>query len=140
VPVARFALPTLRPCSPSALPQRWLPDPLDKPGAVNPAVTQQNIDETICRPGWARTIRPPQQYTRALKRRQLGTWVAYAGGPLRAFEEDHLIALELGGAPVDQRNYGRNRARRRMDGAPIGKTIWKGCCISWSAPVVCRSP
>jgi len=87
-----------------ALAQRWLPNPLDTPGAVNPAVTQQNIDETICRPGWARTIRPPRQYTSALKRRQLGTWIVYAGGPLGAFEEDHLIALELGGAPVDQRN------------------------------------
>jgi hypothetical protein len=88
----------------AALAQRSIPNPLDTPGAVNPAVTQQNIGETICLPGWARTVRPPREYTSALKRRQLAAWVAYADGPLRAFEEDHLIPLELGGAPTDQRN------------------------------------
>jgi hypothetical protein len=87
-----------------ALAQRSLPNPLDTPGAVNPAVTQENIGETICLPGWARTVRPRRGFTSALKRWQLGAWVAYAGGPMREYEEDHLIPLELGGAPADQRN------------------------------------
>lgn len=37
------------------------------PGAVNPAVTQANIQRTICVPGWTRTVRPPVPYTNALK-------------------------------------------------------------------------
>jgi hypothetical protein len=87
-----------------ALAQRSLPNPLDTPGAVNPAVTQQNIGATICQPGWAQTVSPPAGFTSALKRRQLGAWVAYFGSPRRAYEEDHLIPLSLGGAPADQRN------------------------------------
>jgi hypothetical protein len=84
--------------------QRSLQNPLDTPGAINPAVTQQNIGGTICLPGWTRTVRPPASVTSALKRRQLGAWVAYSGGPMGDFEEDHLIPLSLGGSPADQRN------------------------------------
>jgi hypothetical protein len=87
-----------------ALGRRSLPNPLDTPGAVNPAVTQQNVGEPICLPGWARTVRPPRQFTSELKRRQLRTWISYSGGLARAYEEDHLIPLELGGAAADQRN------------------------------------
>jgi len=87
-----------------ALAQRSLPNPLDTPGAVNPAVNQQNIGATICQPGWAQTVSPPAAFTSTLKRRQLGAWVAYFGSPRRAYEEDHLIPLSLGGAPADQRN------------------------------------
>jgi hypothetical protein len=52
--------------SPSAL-----PDPRRTPGAVNPAVTQANIDSTICVRGWTRTVRPPERYTESLKRQQM---------------------------------------------------------------------
>ena len=81
-----------------------LPDPHLTPGVVNPAVTQANIHSTICVPGYSKSIRPPNSYTRQLKLKQL------SGGPYRsnlgpqAFEEDHLISLELGGHPTDPRN------------------------------------
>ena len=87
-----------------ALAQRSLPNPLDTPGAINSSVDQHNISDTICAPGWARAIRPPREFTSALKRRQLTACVACDGGPMRGFEEDHLIPLSLGGAPADQRN------------------------------------
>jgi hypothetical protein len=72
------------------------------PGAVNPLVTQANIASTICRTGWTATIRPPVSYTSALKRQQMRAYGET--GPAASYEEDHLVALELGGAPRDPRN------------------------------------
>jgi hypothetical protein len=72
------------------------------PGVLNPAVTQATIRSTICTPGWTRTVRPPVSYTNALKVRQLARDDRH--GALSAFQEDHLISLELGGSPTDPRN------------------------------------
>jgi hypothetical protein len=72
------------------------------PGVLNVQVTQETIASTICRRGWTRTVRPPVSYTNALKRRGLRQYGLR--GPPRAFQEDHLISLELGGDPVDPRN------------------------------------
>ena len=77
-------------------------DPLRTPGVLNPDVTQATIAATICRRGWTRTIRPPTEYTDALKRRQLRQY--RLAGPASAYQEDHLISLELGGHPTDPRN------------------------------------
>jgi len=72
------------------------------PGVLNAQVTQATIASTICRRGWTRTVRPPVSYTNDLKRRGLRQYGLR--GPPRAFQEDHLISLELGGDPVDPRN------------------------------------
>jgi hypothetical protein len=72
------------------------------PGVLNPAVTQSTLGATICRRGWTKTIRPPVDYTNALKLRQLLRYGLH--GPPSAFQEDHLISLELGGHPTDPRN------------------------------------
>lgn len=72
------------------------------PGVVNPDVTQQNIATTICKHGWTRTIRPPTDYTNALKLRQMREY-GVRGSPSQ-YQEDHLISLELGGHPTDARN------------------------------------
>jgi hypothetical protein len=72
------------------------------PGVLNGSVTQATIRSTICRRGWTRTIRPPVSYTNALKERGLRAYGLR--GPPSAFQEDHLISLELGGDPVDPRN------------------------------------
>ena len=72
------------------------------PGVLNEAVTQATIRSTICVRGWTTTVRPPTSYTSALKLRQM---TAYGeAGPPAAYQEDHLISLELGGAPTDPRN------------------------------------
>ncbi len=75
------------------------------PGAINPAVTQKNIHKTICVVGYTATIRPSSSYTTALKIQQLHHGYA-VGGDMKTsdYEEDHLISLELGGAPSDPKN------------------------------------
>lgn len=72
------------------------------PGVVNPDVTQSNIAATICKRGWTRTIRPPTDYTNALKLRQMREYGV--GDSATQYQEDHLISLELGGHPTDARN------------------------------------
>ena len=54
--------PTLRMDRGSILPPR------DTPGAVDPAITQANVDTTICRPGYARAVRPSYAITGPFKR------------------------------------------------------------------------
>jgi hypothetical protein len=72
------------------------------PGVVNPDVTQANIATTVCRHGWTRTIRPPTDYTNALKLKQMREY-GVRGSPAQ-YQEDHLVSLELGGHPTDARN------------------------------------
>jgi hypothetical protein len=77
-------------------------DPRRTPGVLNPDVTQANIRSTICRHGWTSTIRPPESYTDALKRKQMRAYGET--GSTSQYQEDHLISLELGGSPTDPRN------------------------------------
>jgi hypothetical protein len=72
------------------------------PGALNPDVTQAKIHQTICTHGWTKTIRPPTEYTNGLKAKQMPAY-GESGDPAK-YQEDHLISLELGGAPTDPRN------------------------------------
>ncbi len=83
---------------------RDLPNPTYTPGAISPAVTQANIQQTICVSGYTATVRPSSSYTTALKNRQLATYYAGNCTATTGCEEDHLIALELGGAPKDETN------------------------------------
>lgn len=87
-------------CTQSKLP---LPDPSCTPGAYNPDVTQATINSTICVPGWTSTVRPPASYTDALKVQQIGEY-GYSDTSTADYEEDHLVPLELGGAPKDPHN------------------------------------
>lgn len=80
-----------------------LPDRRLTPGALNSAVDQANIRETICVPGYSKSIRPPAEYTERLKHRGIDQY-GYSDRRLRDYEEDHLVSLELGGSPTDPRN------------------------------------
>jgi hypothetical protein len=80
-----------------------LPDPSLTPGAINPDVTQANIHQTACVKGYTKTIRPPAHFTNKLKKRQIREY-GYADRNPKHYEEDHLIALSIGGAPDDPRN------------------------------------
>lgn len=72
-----------------------LPDPACTPGAVDPAVTQATLPQTICRSGWTDTVRPPTSETGRAKAASLRQY----GQPAAATTEyDHLISLQLGGA------------------------------------------
>ncbi len=81
------------------------PDPTLTPGAINPAITQANIQDNICAPKgqWStKLIRPPSSYTSTLKIAQMKA--RHLPGKPSAYEEDHLISLEIGGAPKDPKN------------------------------------
>lgn len=80
-----------------------LPDLRLTPGVTNPEITQANVRETVCIKGFTKTIRPPAYYTNHLKKLQIRQY-GYADRNPRDYEEDHLIALSLGGSPTDERN------------------------------------
>jgi hypothetical protein len=79
-----------------------LPDPKCTPGAIDPGVTQDNIDSTICVSGYTKTIRPPVSVTEPQKLESMKSYEFYDSP--RNYEFDHLIPLELGGAPDDMKN------------------------------------
>jgi hypothetical protein len=79
-----------------------LPDPACTPGAIDPAVTQANLGRTICRSGYSESVRPPESVTEVEKRASLVSYGDHR--PLHYYEYDHLVSLELGGAPNDARN------------------------------------
>lgn len=74
-----------------------LPDPQCTPGATDPQVTQQNVTETICRPGYTAAVRPPVTETDRAKHALMRAY-----GQTRPNELDHLIPLELGGSSAVQ--------------------------------------
>jgi Protein of unknown function (DUF3761) len=98
-----------------------LPNSARTPGATNPSVTQASIGRTICVTGWTSTIRPSSSVTTALKVAQLASRYAYKGDTTTGdYEEDHLISLELGGAPSAEANlwpepYGSPEGARVKD-------------------------
>src|SRR5713226_148551 len=79
-----------------------LPDPKCTPGAIDPAVTQDNIDSTICVSGYTQTVRPPVSVTEPQKLESMKSY-GFTDSPSN-YEFDHLIPLELGGAPDDMKN------------------------------------
>ena len=82
-----------------------LPNATRTPGALNLADTQNTISSTICVPGYTKRIRPPESYTYALKVQQLHSGYSVNGDVLiHDYEEDHLIALEIGGNPTSVKN------------------------------------
>lgn len=78
-----------------------LPDPACTPGAINPAVTQADIQDTICKSGWTKTVRPSTSVTNKIKQK---VDLAYGLPTSTKGELDHDVSLELGGAPDDPRN------------------------------------
>jgi hypothetical protein len=120
------------------------PDSAMTPGAANPQVTQQNIQDNICNRHWStKLIRPPAGYTSRLKRKQLREYgdtvhqprvqlinpntgkvdttrcVAHSDN-MACYEEDHLIPLEDGGNPTDPRNLFPEPYNTRVGGIIMG--------------------
>ncbi|MCT9092554.1 hypothetical protein N4G70_27320 [Streptomyces sp. ASQP_92] len=79
------------------------PPPSPTPLALNPAVSQSTVRSTICVHGWAARARPPAGRTEEIKKRQLAA-SSVADKKLAHYEEDHIVPLELGGAPLDPAN------------------------------------
>lgn len=55
-------------------------------------------------PGHTKTVRPPVSYTDPVKSKIMVAYHLGAGQPKAGYELDHLIPLELGGAPSDPAN------------------------------------
>lgn len=75
----------------------------DNPPPLNAKVTQENITSTICMRGWTKTVRPPVIYTAVVKINRLKE-MGKPVGDEHLYELDHVVPLELGGAPTEGRN------------------------------------
>ena len=71
-------------------------------GVANPAVTQDNIHQTICNKAWLAHVRPQTRYTSPLKREELARYGRTDA--MNHYRLDHIVALGIGGAPKDPRN------------------------------------
>ena len=106
------------------------------PGAVDPRVTQATIGSTICVPGYTATVRPPSSYTTPLKREQIVEY-GYTDTNTADYEEDHLIPLEIGGAPRDPANlWPEPYTATAANGAPAGARV-KDRFENWLHDEVC---
>jgi hypothetical protein len=79
-----------------------LPNPRLTPGLADPRVTQADIGRTICVSGYTATVRPPVSVTERIKVQAMAAYGLHDS--MSNYELDHLIPLELGGAPADIRN------------------------------------
>ena len=103
--------------------------PVGTLGAIDPKITQATIDRTICRPGYARGVRPPYAVTAPLKRHLMD--VQHPGGSMADYELDHLIPISLGGAPFDMRNLWLQPRRGRANAADknvLAYVLWRLVC------------
>jgi hypothetical protein len=70
-------------------------------GAIDPRVTQANIQDTICRPEWVRAARLPVEVTTLIKHQLTAkAGVRYVSD----FQLERRVPLRLGGARLDERN------------------------------------
>jgi hypothetical protein len=83
--------------------QSSLPDPKVTPGAVDPRVTQQNLHQTVCVPGYSKSVRPPSSDTDRWKRNALRL-SGYLDQSISHYEWDHKIPIEVGGSPTSLLN------------------------------------
>ena len=102
-PIPRGSIPDIPPVTVDChIVNDILPDPACTPGAIDPRVTQDNINSTICVPGYTKTVRPPVSVTEPQKLQSMKEYGFY-DSPSN-YEFDHFIPLELGGAPDDLKN------------------------------------
>jgi hypothetical protein len=122
ISLAVLSLATIMGTASAATPDWVLPNSAVTPGALNPNVTQANINQNVCKANWTGTVRPPVPYTNKLKATQMASTykslVATFGASPTNYEEDHLISLQLGGSPTDPKNlwpepYAGNNAHRK---------------------------
>lgn len=107
------------------------PDASRTPGFPSADITQDNIADNLCNKGWSTgTVRPPDDYTESLKRKQFVEYGDTASDPeascipksnnSKCYEEDHLISLENGGDPKDPRNLWPEPYDTKVNGEVVG--------------------
>jgi hypothetical protein len=120
------------------LPSIILPNPKITPGALNPKVRQSTTRKTICKSGWTKKIRPPVSYTSALKIQQMILYEE-TDSP-SAYEEDHFIPLELGGAPRNPKNLWPEPRSQSMLSDPLETSLKRKVCRGLRRPPLSRRP
>ena len=96
-------------------------------GMIDPRVTQGNIQQTICKPTWTRWVQPPRDAMEAIKR-NLAMDIHVN---TRDYELDHIVPLDLGGAPLDLRNLmlqPRTGACNAHDKEVLERRLWIMVC------------
>jgi hypothetical protein len=68
-----------------------------------PEITQATVFDTVCTPGYTRSLRPYVGAMRDIKHRMLDD-IGEPREHRNRYELDHRIPLALGGAPIDPRN------------------------------------
>jgi hypothetical protein len=106
---------------------RHLPNPYLTPGATDRRVKQTTIRQTICAPAWVARVRPPASYTSALELTQMNAY--QESDPPSGYEEDHLIPLELGGAPRDPKNLWPEKRPRAGEVDKIEVALARQVCL-----------
>jgi hypothetical protein len=79
-----------------------IPDPARTPGAINPAINQDNIAATICKGDYQAEKSPPPSWKAAATRRLVES--LYPSENPDDFSLDYLVPISLGGAVADPRN------------------------------------
>jgi hypothetical protein len=96
--------------------------------ALNPAVSQSTITETICTAGWTRTVRPYVATMKQIKAEMLAA-VGETIDHRNRYELDHVVPLALGGATIDRRNLALQ---------PIGEAREKDAIEQCLSSLVCQ--
>jgi hypothetical protein len=117
---------TTSPTQKPPVPKSLLPNRTRTPGATNAAVTQKTIKTTICVSGWTAKVRPPVSFTNTLKLKQMKQY-GETGKPT-AYEEDHLIPLELGGAPRNPKNLWPEPHKQSKHSDPLETSLKRKVC------------
>lgn len=103
--------------------------PLQTPGAVDSTVSQVNIDETICRVGYSRSVRAVYAVTETIKRRLMRS--EHPGERMADYELDHLVPISIGGAPLDGRDlwlHPRRGQANASDKNILAYVLWRLIC------------
>ena len=103
--------------------------PKNVTGALNAAVTQGTIKDTICIPGYARSVRPALTVTEPIKRKLMLAEHHFQSA--RLYELDHLVPLSIGGAPDDLRNLwleSWNGPNNAHDKDALEYVLWRLVC------------
>jgi hypothetical protein len=97
VPQAAVLRASLQSCHVTGSGEYVLPDPSCSPGAVDHAFTKA----MLCR---GDEPRPSEGLIEQQKREDIARYGDYAGTAAGPYEEDHVVPLELGGAPLSMAN------------------------------------
>lgn len=99
--------------------------------SLAPEVTQETVAETVCIPGYTKTVRPSFWSSQRIKLRMLKeageTWVSAP-----AYQLDHIVPLCLGGHPTDQANL---QLQPWLEATRKDRLEAKVCCLVCSGQI-----